>query len=138
MRLTAAALHPCQQRTIPLQLSRGVGLQASTAQRAPSPALPLMALPPGLPMGAAPQHPQSAAAALQQAGLAAPAQPGQQGWPADQGATLLAHLQSQARSNMGQMRPQDPSGMRAHLLLQACKAARPVSGLLELMRHLLI
>ena len=82
------------------------------AQRVPSPALPLTALPPGLARSAAPQNPQNAAAALQQAGLAAPAQPGQQAWPADQGASLLAHLQSQARSNMGQMRPQDPSGVQ--------------------------
>lgn len=92
-----------------------MGPQASAAQRAPSPALPLTALPPGLAMGPAVQNPQSAAAALQQAGLAAPAQPGQQVWqqPPDQGAALLAHLQSQARSSMGQMRPQDPSGMQA-------------------------
>ena len=103
---------------IPPQLSTGVGSQASTAQRAPSPALPLTALPPGLAIGPAAPHPQSAAAALQQAGLAAPAQPGQQPWqqPPDQGTALLAHLQSQARSNMGQMCPQDPSGVQTDLL----------------------
>ncbi len=93
------------------------------AQRAPSPALPLTALPPGLAMGAAPApSPQSAAAALQQAGLAPPAaqpvqQPVQQQWPTDQGAALLAHLQNQARSNAAQMRPHDPSGTRADVLL---------------------
>ena len=95
------------------------------AQRAPSPALPLTALPPGLAMGAAPApNPQSTAAALQQAGLAPPAaqpaqQPLQQQWPADQGAALLAHLQNQARSNAAHMRPQDPSGTMADMLTVA-------------------
>ena len=66
---------------------------------------------------------QSMAAALQQAGLAAGPMPGwaglqgQQQRPTDQGAALLAHLQNQARTSMGQMRPQEPSG--EHLLVCA-------------------
>lgn len=82
------------------------------AHRAPSPALPFSAPPPGLGDNAAAQNPQSLAAALQQAGLGAAAQPGQQQRPNDQGAALLAHLQNQARSNAAQMRPQDPSGIQ--------------------------
>lgn len=83
----------------------------AAVQRPPSPAVPASAPAPGLAEGAARQSAQSLAAALQQAGLAAGPQPGQQQRPGDQGAALLAHLQNQARSNMGQMRPQDPTGV---------------------------
>ena len=75
------------------------------------------------------QSSQSMAAALQQAGLAAGPVPGwaglqgQQQRPTDQGAALLAHLQNQARTSMGQMRPQEPSG--EHLLLRAACVAIP-------------
>ena len=69
------------------------------------------------------QSSQSMAAALQQAGLAAGPVPGwaglqgQQQRPTDQGAALLAHLQNQARTSMGQMRPQEPSGKHHTLLI---------------------
>lgn len=72
----------------------------------------------------------STAAALQHVGLVAaappaaqPQQPLQQQQlpqqpPMDQGSALLANLQNQARSRMGQLRPQDASGAMLLQMLQ--------------------
>ena len=98
------------------------------AQSMPDAALPASGPPPGMGGPPAGHSSQSMAAALQQAGLAAgpapgwPGLQGQQQRPTDQGAALLAHLQNQARTSMGQMRPQDPSGEPLDLCHSACVA----------------
>ena len=99
-------------------LKGGQHAQASMAQSMPDAAQPALMPPPGLGGPPPVQSSQSMAAALQQARLAAGPVPGwaglqgqgQQQQPTDQGAALLAHLQNQARTSMGQMRPQEPSG----------------------------
>ena len=92
----------------------------------PMPRRPALMPPPGLGGPPPVQSSQSMAAALQQARLAAGPVPGwaglqgqgqQQQQPTDQGAALLAHLQNQARTSMGQMRPQEPSGEHLSLLI---------------------